>query len=176
MLSVYVRIMSRLRPSCSMNINGKKLSSNREGGIEGLPLQLLIIVLVAGVGSAIIMGWMGGLEAPGTIGSVQSSANEIVLIDDDGDGVFTSDGLDLVITVLDQGGDPISGASVTLEGAGVQSADGSRPHALTDDEGKASFEDLTMCRASTSVGFVTVTVAKSGITSTRSVSIPVVCE
>jgi hypothetical protein len=159
-----------------MNINGKKLRSNRDGGIEGLPLQLLIIVLVAGVGSAIIMGWMGGLEAPSTFGSVQSSANEVLLSDDDGDGVYTSDGLDLVITVLDPDGDPIPGASVTLEGAGVQSSDGKRPHAVTDQEGRASFEGLALERTSTSLGFLTVTVAKSGITSTRSISIPVLCE
>jgi len=159
-----------------MSIFGKNLSLDREGGIEGLPLQLLIIVLVAGIGSAIIMGWMGGLEAPGTFGSVRPSVNEVVLNDDDGDGVFTADGFDLVITVLDQDGDPISGASITLEGAGVRSSEGKRPHALTDEEGRACFEGLTLEKASTSVGFLSVTVAKSGIASTRSISIPVVCE
>lgn len=162
--------------STSMYLNGKKISKDKEGGIEGLPLQLLIIVLVAGVGSAIIMGWMGGLEAPGTIGSVHSSLNEITLEDDDGDGLFSSDGVDLVITVLDQDGDPISGASVSLEGMDVMSAEGKRPHALTDGDGKASFEGLTLDRAGSAVGFVTITVAKSGIVSTKSIQVPVVCE
>jgi len=139
-------------------------------------LQLLIIVLVAGVGSAIIMGWMGGLEAPETIGSISPSISEIVLDDDDGDGVFSAEGVDLCITVMDPDGDPISGATVTLEGAGVQSAEGKRPHVPTDSDGRATFDGLTLSRASSSMGYVTVTVAKSGVASTRSISIPVVCE
>ena len=160
----------------SMYLNGKKIRRDKEGGIEGLPLQLLIIVLVAGVGSAVIMGWMGGLEAPETMGSVHSSLNEIILEDDDGDGIFSADDVELVITVLDQEGDPISGASVSLEGAGILSAEGKRPHALTVEDGKASFEALTLDRAGSAVGFVTVTVAKSGIVSTKSIQVPVVCE
>jgi hypothetical protein len=159
-----------------MNLNGKKLFMDRDGGIEGLPLQLLIIVLVAGVGSAIIMGWMGGLEAPETIGSVHSSMNEIVLDDDDADGVYSSEDVNLCITVLDQDGDPITGASVSLEGAGIQDSDSKRPHSVTDADGKAYFDGLTLSRTSTSIGFVTVTVAKSGMASTRSISVPVVCE
>jgi hypothetical protein len=82
----------------------------------------------------------------------------------------------LVITVLDQEGDPISGASVSLEGTGILTAEGKRPHALTDEDGKASFEGLTLDRAGSTVGFVTVTVAKSGTVSTRSIQVPVVCE
>lgn len=159
-----------------MRIHGKKLSLNKEGGIEGLPLQLLIVVLVAGVGSAIIMGWMGGLEAPETFGSIRASTEEIVLIDEDGDGVFSIGDLDITITVMDQEGDPISGASVTLEGNGVLGQEGKRPHAVTDERGRASFEGLSLERTSTSVGFLTVIVAKSGLSSTKSISIPVVCE
>lgn len=34
------------------------------GGIEGLPLQLMIIILVATMGTAIIVGWMGSIETP----------------------------------------------------------------------------------------------------------------
>ena len=39
--------------------NGKEDS----GGIEGLPLQLMIIILVATMGAAILVGWMGNIEA-----------------------------------------------------------------------------------------------------------------
>jgi hypothetical protein len=159
-----------------MYLNGKKIRKDKEGGIEGLPLQLLIIVMVAGVGSAIIMGWMGGLEAPQTIGSVHSSLNEIILEDDDGDGMFSADEVELVITVLDQEGDPISGASVSLDGTGILSAEGKRPHALTDEAGKASFEGLTLDHAGSAAGFVDVTVAKSGIVATKSIQVPVVSE
>jgi len=159
-----------------MKLMRKDIANDRNGGIEGLPLQLLIVVLVAGIGSAVILGWMGGLEAPRAIGSVHSSANEIVLVDDDGDGIFSLDGIDLCITVLDQDGDPISGASVVLDGAGVTSSEGKRPHVTTDDQGKARFEGLCAGRAGASMGFVTITVAKSGISATKSISVPVVCE
>lgn len=138
-------------------------------------MQLLIIVLVAGVGSAIILGWMGGLEAPVAFGSVHSSADEIVLVDDDGDGIYSAEQVDLCITVLDQEGDPINGASVILEGSGAKDSEGGRPHQVTDAEGKARFQGLILSRVGGSVGFMTVTVAKSGITSTMSISVPVVC-
>jgi hypothetical protein len=159
-----------------MYLNGKKIGKDRNGGIEGLPLQLLIIVLVAGVGSAIIMGWMGGLEAPESIGSVHSSMNEILLDDDDGDGIFCAEGVDLCITVMDQDGDAITGASISLEGSGIHTSEGKRPHGVTDASGKAYFEGLTLSRASSSVGYLTITVAKTGIASTRSISVPVICE
>jgi hypothetical protein len=159
-----------------MHFNGKKLGMDKNGGIEGLPLQLLIIVLVAGVGSAIIMGWMGGLEAPESIGSVHSSMNEILLDDDDGDGIFSTEGVDLCIIVLDQNGDPITGASVSLEGSGIESSEAKRPHAVTDVSGKAYFEGLTLNHAGSSISYVKVMVAKTGIASTRSISVPVVCE
>lgn len=154
---------------------GKDLRNDRQGGIEGLPLQLLIMVLVAGIGSAVILGWMGGLEAPEAIATVHSSEAELVLVDDDGDGVHTADGLDLVVTVLDQEGDPIAGASVVLEGCGLKGPDGQSPHALTGEDGKAVFEGMSAFRYGSSVGFVTITVAKSGISASKSIMVPVVC-
>lgn len=45
------------------------------GGIEGLPLQLMIIILVATMGTAIIVGWMGSIETPQSIGSVDFGDN-----------------------------------------------------------------------------------------------------
>ncbi len=168
--------MPLLHAPSFMNLHGKEIRKDRNGGIEGLPLQLLIIVLVAGVGSAIILGWMGGIEAPATIGSVHSSVEEIILDDDDGDGVFTSGGVEICVSVLDQDGDPVPGASVSLEGCSVLSSEGKRPHLITDEDGKANFEGLTLARAGSSIGYVTINVAKSGMASTRSISVPVVCE
>lgn len=158
-----------------MRFPKKSFIGDRNGGIEGLPLQLLIMVLIAGIGSAIILGWMGGLQAPSTISAVHASANEIVLEDSDKDGVYVGDGIDLTITVLDQNGDPIEGASVVLDGGGLQDVSGRRPHGVTDAQGRATLDDLTASHIGKSLSFVTVTVAKSGITSSRSITIPVVC-
>ncbi|HPR98555.1 MAG TPA: hypothetical protein PLC39_04585, partial [Methanomassiliicoccales archaeon] len=75
------------------------MSGDRDGGIEGLPLQLMIMVIVAGLGTAILVGWMGGLSAPEAIASVNGSPTEILLSDGDGDGTFENDDAKLTIIV-----------------------------------------------------------------------------
>ena len=153
----------------------KKLRKDRNGGIEGLPLQLMIMVMVAGIGSAVIIGWMGGLSAPQSITSVIANPSEIVLGDENGDGIYLSDSIQLVITVSDQDGNAVVGASVTLDGSSI-SDDGHMPHAITDSKGQASFDGLSAQRSGRGMGLITVTVAKSGMTYSGSTSIPVICE
>lgn len=148
-----------------------------EGGIEGLPLQLMIMVVIAGIGTAVILGWMTNLEAPSTIGAVYSSPTEIVLEDADGDGIHESDDIDIVIRVLDQKGDGVQGASVVLNGAGlVDSLDGTHVHGLTDESGKVEFSGLYASQAGEMIGFVSVSVTKSGYGTDTSLTIPVISE
>jgi len=85
------------------------------GGIEGLPLQLLIMVVVAGLGLTIIMGWMNSIAAPHSIGEVFVNPSEIVVYDKDGDGVYSRDGVAMTVTVTDQSGDRLEGATILLE-------------------------------------------------------------
>ena len=80
----------------------RKISKDKNAGIEGLPLQLMIMVVIAGVGTAILMGWMGGLSAPNGIDAVYSNPAELVLNDKDHDGVFTKTGITMTISVLDE--------------------------------------------------------------------------
>ena len=54
----------------SIHGKDKALRKNRKGGIEGLPLQLMIIIMVATLGTAIIIGWMGNIEEPHSISRV----------------------------------------------------------------------------------------------------------
>ena len=152
------------------------MARDKNGGIEGLPLQLMILVLIAGVGMAIILGWMGNLSPPSTIAVANASPSEITLSDADSDGIFTVDEVSLIISVQDQNGNPVPGASVLLSGSGVATEEGKAPHALTDGEGKASFHGLSVQHAGRSVGFVTVTVIKSGFASSGTVTIPVFSE
>src|SRR4030065_292013 len=100
------------------------LRTDEEGGIEGLPLQLLIMVVVAGLGLTIIMGWMNSIAAPHSIGDVFVTPPQIVVFDDDGDGVYTNDGVALTVTVTDENGDRLEGATVVLEGANARTTDG----------------------------------------------------
>ncbi len=140
-----------------------------------MPLQLMIMVMVAGIGSAIIIGWMGGLSAPQTISAVIADPSEIVLSDGDGDGIYESDNIGMVITVSDQDGNAVVGASVTLDGSSISDGD-HMPHRTTDANGQASFDGLSAQRSSRGMGLITVTVVKSGMAYSGSTSIPVICE
>lgn len=130
------------------------------GGIEGLPLQLMIIILVATMGAAILVGWMGSIETPSAIGDVQI----------DPDTVEATDGTigdSITITVTDQDGNLLEGATVVLEGLNVRMTgeDGTASTAYleTDANGKVTFSGLTVNRSSSStVGFIDVLVTKSG--------------
>lgn len=153
----------------------KNLRKDRNGGIEGLPLQLMIMVMVAGIGSAIIIGWMGGLSAPQTISAVIVEPSEIVLIDENGDGIYLSNDIQIVITVSDQDGNAVVGASVSLDGSSIRDS-GHMPHMITDSNGQVSFDGLSAQRSGRGMGFIDVTVVKSGMAFSGATSIPVICE
>lgn len=149
---------------------------SRKGGIEGLPLQLMIMVVVAGIGTAILMGWMSGLQAPSTISEVHTAPPEIVLNDQDGDGIYNGDIGEFTVSVLDQQGDGISGATVVLEGAGVSKGDSSHTvHGMTDSGGMATFSGLHASHSGSTLTFMTVTVTKNGY-GDHTTDVPVICE
>lgn len=126
------------------------------GGIEGLPLQLMIIILVATMGAAILVGWMGSIEGPNSIGDVRISPDSV----DVDDGTLK----DITITVYDQDGDLLEGATVVLEGLNVRTADGTTPNGVTEN-GVVTFQGLTIQPSGTaSVGFIDVIVTKPGYT------------
>jgi len=154
----------------------RKLRKDASGGIEGLPLQLMIMVVVAGVGTAILLGWMGGLSAPSGIGAVYSNPTEIVLNDGDHDGVYTRSGITITVSVLDTNGDAVKGATVVLDGANIVTSQGRTVHGTTDDAGKVTFTGLSASQAGKTVGFITATVTKSGMGTDTSLTIPVVSE
>jgi hypothetical protein len=151
-----------------------RFKKDRCGGIEGLPLQLMIMVLIAGVGSAVLLGWMGNLNAPQSIASVTSSPTELVVHDPDGDGVFSAANIEVTITVIDNKGDPVTGATVVLDGCNIAKADGSRPFGTTDSRGVVSLYNLQAAQTGKAVGFITVTVTKSGFGTDTGLTIPVI--
>jgi hypothetical protein len=154
----------------------RKLSKDKNAGIEGLPLQLMIMVVIAGVGTAILMGWMGGLSAPNGIDAVYSNPTELILNDKDHDGIFTKTGIAITVSVLDNNGDAVDGATVVLDGANIRTSDGRQVHGTTDASGKVTFTGLTASQTGKSIGFVTATVSKSGLGTDSSLTIPVVSE
>ena len=154
---------------------GKRFRKDRRAGIEGLPLQLMILVLIAGVGSAVMMGWMTGLKAPASISSVVAEPGEIILTDHDANGIYESGAIDIKIHVLDQGGSGVEGAMVILEGCNIATSNGNTAYAKTDSTGTAVFQDLKAAYSGGSLGFITVKVSKGGAGTDASYSIPVVC-
>jgi len=141
----------------------RRLRRNKRGGIEGLPLQLMIIILVAALGTAIIIGWMGSIETPKSIRSVEAEPGSIQGTDD----------IDLRITVTDQDGNPLDGATVVLTGHGIVNDQGRTPNAVTDSKGTAEFSGLSIKNLGGSMGYIGAEAMKPGYGS-RSIQIVVI--
>ena len=109
------------------------LSKNRKGGIEGLPLQLMIVIMVATVGSAVIMGWMGNIDTPHYISTLGIEEN-VVTIDD---GTIQ----DIHVCVLDESGEPLGGVSVLISNKQVHS---DARFVTTDSNGRAVLTGWTL--------------------------------
>jgi len=155
--------------------NGRRgLATDRGGGIEGLPLQLLIMVVVAGLGLTVIVGWMNSIAAPHSIGQVFVSPSQILVYDEDGDGIYVQTDLTVTVVVTDQSGDRLEGATVILEGANIRSADGSPVKGLTDERGQVVFFGLAVEQFGRKLTTVTVTVAKGDYGVDSSYEIPVI--
>ena len=127
--------------------------NDRSGGIEGLPLQLMIMILAATLGTAIILGWMGNIEAPKTIGEVIVEPGSI-----DMDNLADTE---LVVYVTDQDGNPLEGATVILTGLGVKN-NGDTAYTTTDEGGYATFDSLGFSSMTKTHGYLEVNVSKSG--------------
>ena len=144
----------------------KKLRKlNRKGGIEGLPMELMIIVVVATVGTGILVGWMGNIDEPESIGEVTSSVNQITMTTDSYRTSFS-------ITVTDQSGDGLKGATVLLSGCGLSS--GKTTYAVTNENGVATFSNLNLTKTTHGVGYIDVEVSSATHGVDNTLRIPVV--
>jgi hypothetical protein len=151
-----------------------RLKEDCDAGIEGLPLQLLIMVVVAGLGLTIIMGWMNSISAPHAIGEVFVNPGEILVYDDDCDGLYTRMGVMVTVTVTDEGGDRLEGATVMLDGANVRNSDGTAVRGVTDSQGQVLFANLKVEQFGSGLTTITVTVAKGDYGIDSSFEIPVI--
>ena len=106
---------------------------DRRGGIEGLPLQLMIVILVATMGSAVLMGWMGGIDSPHFIKSLGMEENVVVIED----GVIG----DIHVCVVDENNEPLKGVSVLITNKQVS---GPVNYVSTDSNGRAVLSGWTL--------------------------------
>lgn len=179
----------------------KDIRKNKKGGIEGLPLQLMIIILVATLGTAIIVGWMGNIETPTSIGDVTVDSGEISLSGEVSSSSSSSSSLslidqllgrtttttttttsttgyqkinkDIVISVFDQDGNPLAGATVVLTGLGIITDAGETVHGTTGADGSVTFSDAKV-KMNGTVGFINISVSKAGYGEDSSCRITVV--
>ena len=151
----------------------ERFRKDKGGGVEGLPLQLIIIILVATLGTAIILGWMSTLGTPPHIGSVNVESDDIVLEKTSGSEHYTDKGY-VRIYITDQDGNGLAGATVVLSGCGVTTRDGKTVHGVTDANGYVEFKNIHASLRGAKIGFINVEVSKSGYGSDSSVRIAVI--
>ena len=141
------------------------LKNNRRGGIEGLPMELLIIIVIATIGTAVVVGWMNNVEGqqPTTYGDVTS---DVTMVSTDGtfyavngDTLCADRSFGMTIRVTNNNGDGVKDAVVKLSGLGVT---GDMTFGQTDASGEISFKDLTLKTHTTGgVGYLVVSVSSS---------------
>jgi len=136
-------------------------------GIEGLPMHLIIIVVIAGVVIAAILAMMGTfnpkdslqIEYAGTDGRHNCSDGDgnLVKVTAAGAEEVTDIDFNATIKVFDSKGNPVKGATVVL--AGAQSAGSG----TTDENGEATVQvDDAVLKANQQSAYMSLTVKASG--------------
>lgn len=148
----------------------KRLTDDRKGALEGLPLYLVILVLITGVATTIMMGWLSQPENK-TIGDVLVTPDKIILT---GSGPYSNNHITLKVYVKDNDGNPVKGAVVTVKGMGIESSKGTTPSATTDNDGIAQFKGLEIKNALND-GELSVSIQKAGY-GKKLVTVPVVIQ
>ena len=143
----------------------RNLRRDRRGGLEGMPLQLLILVIVAGVALAVILGWVLSLPPPAVIKTVSLSHGSVPIPSAPIDREAKKSVATFTVTAFDSENAPVRNVIVTIEGSVtggyVARTDG-------DDstvDGVVTFSNLEFrLPAGAATGSVRVSVQKSGFT------------
>ncbi len=112
----------------------KKRSRDDAGGLEGLPLQLIIMVVIAGVGISIVVAWLtvfsekplNSIELEG-IQPTPANTNTLT----------NGQTYEIKLRAVNTDNKPMSDVTVILEGPGVSRI------ASTDSSGVATFSGVT---------------------------------
>ncbi len=104
---------------------GASIGNDDRASVEGMPLYMLIMVVVVVAAIGIMTGLMGTFTGQ-NLGEVTADPDVIEVPGGNGETTFT-------VTVRDTEGRPIEGATVFIEGEGVNTA------AKTGDDGGATF-------------------------------------
>ncbi|UCE37434.1 MAG: carboxypeptidase regulatory-like domain-containing protein [Thermoplasmata archaeon] len=152
---------------------GKKLSWDEKGALEGLPLYLIILVVIAAIAIVIIIAWLNSISTPKSFGTISPDPNQITLTDDNGDGFSSTESGTLKIIVRDSDNNKVKGATVTLSGCDVSFSSGGTAWAETNENGEAAFSGLHLEVEEGTMDSLSVTVKKSGYPD-KGIEVPVV--
>lgn len=109
----------------------RKLSWDDRGALEGLPLYLIILVVIAAVAIVIIFGYLSVLRTE------ELAKIEVFIDGKKTDPLETTEGAhNVYIVALGDDGSKLKDVTITMTGAGVNSAK------KTDSDGKADFGKL----------------------------------
>ena len=136
------------------------IRNDRRGAIEGLPLQLMIAVIVAGIALAIVLGWVLSIQTPNVISRVEATPETVSIT-----GAPTSTEATKTVTItvraFDGKGNVIAGVVVSLNGAGLGTAKADRDDGASD--GAATFTNVVVrVPAGVLTAKIDVTVEASG--------------
>ncbi|HKZ48496.1 MAG TPA: hypothetical protein VJ397_06895 [Thermoplasmata archaeon] len=148
-----------------------RLRTDRGGGIEGMPLQLLIMVIVAGLALAVILGWVLSVPQPSVIKTVSPNHTTVAIANAPVDSTAKKS-LAFTVAVFDASNGPVKNVVVTLDGALTA---GQVTKADADDgtvDGVVSFGQVEFkLPPGASTGTVQVTAFKTGHTAPAPVEV-----
>lgn len=142
--------------------------------IEGFPLYLVIVIIIAVVSVVIVMGMLNSVNPPKTIKEVLVVEPAAVTVKDaDGNGIYEPERpFTVKVKVVDNNGDPVKGAIVTIAGNNVKKSTGEAAYGTTDDNGELLFSGLD-CEVVGATSPLTIKAEKSGY-GEKTTTLPVV--
>ncbi len=118
----------------------KRIRLDDRGALEGMPLQLIIMVVIAGIAISIIIAWLTIFTAP------DLSKIEVYSAEPEADPIrITENTTSITIKAWDTKGNPLEGVSIKMSGAnliiaGMTGADGTfTARSLDIDIGTSDF-------------------------------------
>ena len=135
-----------------MRVRRTDIRGNTNAALEGLPLYLIILVVIAAVAIVVVMGWMGTLQ--------KAELDDIELTLKQGgkevDSLDADESASVTVKALDQNGKPLEDVTIHIEGAGQDTIK------ITGSTGKASFTFTPTLPTNVNSGIIKVTATYSG--------------
>ncbi|MEM3444917.1 MAG: hypothetical protein QXJ27_04665 [Thermoplasmata archaeon] len=125
----------------------RRFKVSRKGALEGLPLYLIIMVIIAAIGIAILVGWMYMVRKP-ELGYIEIEVKDMVV----------GNTYDFNITAYDTNGKTLENVEISLWGCGVDTKQ------LTGKDGRAFFSVTPKLPENTHTGEIKVRAVYTGTT------------